>query len=147
MATWDLADLIFISSLGESNERKISLAHFSESEYGLPELRTFSWDASDTYFHYLQNKMDLEKLRWPEKEDDRDAWREQWYSAFTLKHREVIRTSQDLAIEMAHLAAQIRDQVKTVFEYEVPDGPLHIGCQNLTFGTTGKGGIPRISDS
>lgn len=53
LPTWDFSDLIFISSLGEMDERTISFAHFSTSEQGLPELRPFSWDASDTYFHYL----------------------------------------------------------------------------------------------
>lgn len=125
MATWDLADLIFISSLGESDERKISLAHFSKCEYNPLELRTLSWDASDTYFHYLQGKLDLEKLRWPKKDDDKEAWREQWSSAFTITYQYVIRTSEQLAVEMAYLAVRIRDQVKTVFEYEVPGGPLH----------------------
>lgn len=51
--TWNLADLIFISSLGELAERKIQFAHFSKTEKGLPELKTFSWDPHDTYFHYL----------------------------------------------------------------------------------------------
>lgn len=109
MPTWALPDLIFISSLGEENERKISFAHFSETEQRLSELRTFSWDVSDTYFHYLQNTLDLEKLWWPASENDSVAWREQWSAAFTLRHRYVPTTSKQLAIEMAHLAAQIRD--------------------------------------
>lgn len=69
--------------------------------------------------------MDLEKLRWPENEDDSNLWRDKWTSAFKQKPREPIRKSQELATEMAHLARQIREQVKSVFEYEVPDGPLH----------------------
>ena len=123
--TWALHDLIFISSLGEVDERKISFAHFSESEQGLPELRAFSWDERDTYFHYLQNTLDLEKLRWPASENDPVAWREQWSAAFTLRHRYVPTTSKQLAIEMARLAAQIRDQVKSVYDYEIASGPLH----------------------
>lgn len=125
MKTWALHDLIFISSLGEVEERKISFAHFSESEQGLPELRAFSWDERDTYFHYLQNTLDLEKLRWPASENDSVAWREQWSAAFTLRHRYVPTTSKQLAIEMARLAAQIRDQVKSVYDYEIASGPLH----------------------
>ena len=122
---WALPDLMFISALGEATERRMSFAHFSESEKGLPELRTFSWDASDTYLHYLQNKLDLEELRWPRDEEDAEAWREQWSSAFRLTHRYVIRTSQQLAVEMAHSAAQIKEQVKSVFGYELASGPLH----------------------
>ncbi|HJH26114.1 MAG TPA: DNA methyltransferase [Methanophagales archaeon] len=125
MPTWDLSDLIFISSLVEMEERKISFAHFSESEQGLPELRAFSWDERDTYFHYLQNTLDLEKLRWPASENDSVTWREQWSAAFTLRHRYVPTTSKQLAIEMARLAAQIRDQVKSVYDYELASGPLH----------------------
>ncbi len=125
MKTWALHDLIFISSLGEIDERKISFAHFSESEQGLPELRAFSWDESDTYFHYLQNTLDLEKLRWPASENDSVAWREQWSAAFTLRHRYVPTTSKQLAVKMAQLAAQIRDQVKSVYDYEIASGPLH----------------------
>ena len=125
MKTWTLHDLIFISSLGEVDERKISFGHFSESEQGLPELRAFSWDERDTYFHYLQNTLDFEKLRWPASENDSVAWREQWSAAFTLRHRYVPTTSKQLAIEMARLAAQIRDQVKSVYDYEVASGPLH----------------------
>jgi len=123
--TWDPHDLIFISALGEENERKITFAHFSEAEKGLPELRTFSWDASDTYLHYLQNTLDIEKLRWPANEADAAAWHDQWSSAFTLKHRYVPTTSEKLAKEMARHAAQIRDQVKSVYDYELASGPLH----------------------
>ena len=125
MKSWNLHDLIFISSLGEAEKRQVSFAHFSETSDGLPELRTFSWDVMDTHFHYAQTQVDLEKLRWPDDESDADAWREQWTSAFRLRHREVIRTSQQLATAMARLAIQIRDRVKEVFEYEMKNGPLH----------------------
>ncbi len=129
--TWALPDLMFISALGEATERRMSFAHFSEAERGLPELKTFSWDASDTHLHYLQNTLDLEKLRWPENEKDAEAWREQWSSAFMLTHRYVIRTSRELAVKMAQLAAQIRDQVKSVYDYEIASGPLHKLFENF----------------
>jgi len=125
MKSWNLHDLIFISSLGETENRQVSFAHFSETSDGLPELRTVSWDVMDTHFHYAQTRIDLEKLSWPDDESDADAWREQWTSAFRLKHREVIRTSQQLATAMAQLAIQIRDRIKDVFEYEMKNGPLH----------------------
>lgn len=125
MKTWDLTDLIFISTLGEEVERKISFAHFSKSEEGLPVLRTFSWDPTDTYFHYLQTKLDLEKLSWPNDESDVDSWLIKWSSAFKLKHREVIRTSKQLATLMAQLAMEIREQVKHVYKFEIKNGPLH----------------------
>jgi hypothetical protein len=129
--SWDLKDMIFISSLGEEEERKITFAHFSESEKGLPELRTFSWDRYDTNLRYLQNTLELDKLRWPQDEQDIETWRTSWSSAFTLKHRYVIRTSQQLAEKMAQLAIQIREQIEEVYQYENPNGPLHELFENF----------------
>lgn len=123
--SWDLQHIIFISSLGENNNRQISFSHFSETDNGIQELRTFSWDSHDTHFHYEQSKLDLEKLRWPKDETDIEAWHKQWSEAFRLRHREVIQTSQELAIAMAHIACKIREQVKEVFKYEIEEGPLH----------------------
>ncbi|MCK4307670.1 DNA methyltransferase, partial [candidate division WOR-3 bacterium] len=125
MKTWDREDLMFISSLGEEDERKITFAHFAESEEGLPELRTFSWDKYDTALRYRENVLELGKLSWPEDETDREHWRESWSSAFTRKYRYVIRTSKKLAEKMAHLASQIREQVKEVYSYEAKDGAMH----------------------
>ena len=131
MATWDLEDLLFITTLGEIDERVTSVARFSQTGEGLPEIRAISWDKTDTYFHYEQNILDLDKLRWPTREADADAWREQWKSAFPLKHREVITTSQRLATEMAQLARRIREQIKLVYQYETRDGPLHSLYENF----------------
>ena len=131
MATWDMGDLLFITTLGEVGERATSVARFSQTGEGLPEIRAISWDETDTYFHYEQNIFDLDKLRWPTHEEDTDAWREQWKSAFPLKHREVITTSQRLATEMAQLARRIRDQIKLVHQYETRDGPLHSLYENF----------------
>ncbi len=131
IATWDTEDLLFITTLGEIDERVTSVARFSQTSEGLPEIRAISWDETDTYFHYEQNIFDLDKLRWPSREEDADAWREQWKSAFPLKHREVITTSQQLATEMAQLARRIRDQIKLVHQYETRDGPLHSLYENF----------------
>jgi len=125
LKTWDLGDLIFISSTGEKKERKITFAHFSESDTGTHELKTFSWEKNDTFLHYLQNKLDLDKLQWPEDPRDIDTWRDQWSMAFRLGFKYVIRTSKQLATEMAHISSQIRNQVKIVYAFEVEIGPLH----------------------
>ena len=115
MKSWDLDNLIFISSLGEMEERKISFAHFNENISGLPELRTFSWDKFDTELRYKQSILDLDKLRWPENEKDTDSWKRDWESAFSTSHRYVIRTSKELAVKMAQLAILIRDQIKEIY--------------------------------
>ena len=127
MASWQLNDLLFISSYGEGDTRQIGLAHFSHDEHigDLPTLRVLGWDGDDRDLkldhvaHELQSK-----LCWPADEEDPSAWRDQWSSAFTLRHREVITTSQQLAICLADLARSIRRKVNAALAVESQDGPL-----------------------
>jgi hypothetical protein len=99
-ASWQLNDLLFISSYGDSDERAISFAHFSEDKrFGdLPTLRVLGWDSQDTVLRLEDVEQTLSnKLRWPEDENNVDGWRKAWSSAFTLRHREVVKTSKELA--------------------------------------------------
>ena len=121
---WRMDDLLFISAQGEAAHRRISFAHFRQREGRIPELRTFSWDTSETHFYYIKN-LNLEALKWPDDETNADAWREQWSRAFTVAHRYTIRKSQELAREMARHAATVRDLVSEVYALETEDGPLH----------------------
>jgi len=88
------------------------------------ELRTFSWDVSETLFYYIKN-LNLEALRWPEDEGDADAWRAQWRRALTVEHRYTITKSQELARQMARHAVTVRDLVNEVYGLETDEGPLH----------------------
>jgi predicted helicase len=126
-ASWNLRDLLFILNYGEENERQMTMAHFSQDEDGtdLPTLNVLGWDQQDTALHIAQVTIDLkEKLHWPEDDSDLDEWRKQWSSAFTLRNREVITTSRDLAIRLADLAQRIRSRAKAVLEIETERGQL-----------------------
>jgi len=123
-AVWNLKDLLFISSLGETGHRRITFSHFREEKGAEPTLETFSWDDRETHFHYLKG-LHLDRLRWPASTSDVEAWRRQWASAFTAGYREPIRTAKDLSEKLASLAARTRDLVRGVLKYERSDGPLH----------------------
>jgi hypothetical protein len=126
-ASWLLNDLLFISSYGESEERAISFAHFSEDKvFGdLPTLRVLGWDSEDTVLRLEDVEQTLtNKLHWPEDESNVDDWRKSWSSAFTLRPREVIRTSKELAIKLADLATLIRARVNQLLAIESEKGPL-----------------------
>ncbi len=126
-ASWRLNDLLFISSYGESEHRDMTFAHFSEdTDTGdLPTLKVLGWDNEDTVLHLGHtHKVLKEKLRWPANENDIEAWRSSWSSAFTLRHREVITTSKALAVRMAELATAIRKRVNRVLAVESDKGPL-----------------------
>jgi len=125
-ASWDMDDLLFISSYGEGGNRQISLAHFAEDadEGGGPKLLVLGWDGRDTNLHLDHVVEELRsKLTWPEDESNTDAWREQWSSAFTLRHREVVTTSKALAVRLAELARGIRDRIETILAMEADNGP------------------------
>ena len=126
-ASWKLHDLLFISSYGESDHRDITFAHFSEeSEIGdLPTLRVLGWDDEDTVLHLEHTDRELrDKLRWPTNTRDLDAWRQHWSVAFTLRHKEVISTSKELAQQLADLAMKIRKRANAVLRVESATGPL-----------------------
>jgi predicted helicase len=124
---WSQDDLLFVSNYGEGEERKICLAHFAQSDKkkDLPVLKVLGWDNLDTPLH-LDHVADVltEKLTWPSDGDDVDHWRSQWRSAFTLEHRETIKTSKKLAIALAELARNIRARINEVLRIETEDGRL-----------------------
>ena len=122
---WQLNDLLFISSYGDQKERAISFANFSENVNSgeLPSLKVLGWDDDDTILHLDDVHRTLkEKLCWPPDTNDIKDWRNKWSGAFTIRHREVISTSRDLAIEMAHLATKIRKRVNLILKLESDNG-------------------------
>jgi len=124
---WHLHDLLFISNYGEGEQRQITFAHFSqdESKDDLPTLKVLGWDNLDTPLH-IDHVAEIltERLVWPSDGTDTSRWRESWGSAFTLRHREVITTSKDLATRLAMLARAIRDRIRTVLAIETKNGSV-----------------------
>lgn len=118
---WAAHDLLFISAYGEETDRAVSFAHFVENPgNNLAELRVLGWDDDDTPLHmdYVAQMLQA-KLRWDDKlAADPDAWREQWSDAFLIRHRHVVRTSEELASVLASLARRIRSRIGTVLRSE-----------------------------
>lgn len=126
-AGWAADDLLFVSNYGQDGERKISFAHFARprSRDDLPTLKVLGWDSRDTPLHLDSIAKELtENLAWPQDENDADAWRKRWRSAFTLGHREVITTSERLSIRLAELARAVRSRITTALVIETDKGPL-----------------------
>jgi hypothetical protein len=124
---WAPNDLLFVSNYGEGDDRRISFAHFTEdNEMGnLATLKVLGWDGEDTGLHLddVADKL-THYLGWPGNENDVEAWREKWASAFTLRHREVITTSKALAERLAELARAIRMKVNAALAVETENGKL-----------------------
>ena len=125
--SWAAEDLLFVSNYGEGEARQISFAHFAApaGSRDLPTLKVLGWDDRDTALHLDHVAHELtEHLAWPEDQEDPDAWREQWRSAFTLRHREAVTTSRDLSIRLAGLARAIRDRIHSALEIETENGRI-----------------------
>ncbi len=123
--TWQLHDLLFISTYGESEHRDITFAHFAEEGGGLPSLKVLGWDDEDTALHLDHaHETLMEKLRWPKDAADVEGWRASWSSAFELGYREAITTSRELAKALAHLATVVRKRVNKIIALESERGPL-----------------------
>ena len=125
---WHLNDLLFISAYGEDTDRAITFAHFAQEEESpgdLPVLKVLGWDGGDTVLHLADAHQTLtEKLRWPDDPADTEAWRQQWGRVFTLRHREVITTTQELVEELAHLATSIRKRARNILARESERGRM-----------------------
>ena len=123
---WAMEDLMFISNYGEGSARQISFAHFAAADGSRqPTLRVLGWDSLDTTLHLHHVGQELVKhLSWPDDQADTNAWSEQWRRAFTLGHREVISTAQQLAFHLAELARNTRDRISTVLQIETENGRI-----------------------
>ena len=127
-AAWHANDLLFISNYGEEDDRKICFANFSQDEEkkDLPVLKVLGWDDKDTALHLDDVAKTLEnKFTWDEDfTEDPEEWGNQWRSAFSLAHGEVVRTSKDMAIQLAHLAQKIRNRINEILAIENDKGPI-----------------------
>ncbi len=124
---WDKSDLIFAANFGKSGERELAFVHFSDgADTGdLPVMKVLGWNAKDTKLHNdYAAQMLTSRLAWPDDESDDAAWRKQWSSVFEIGHRQVIKTSRDLALHLAGLATQIRGRANELLEAEADDGPM-----------------------
>jgi len=125
---WHPHDLLFMSAYGEDLDRAITFAHFwqdPESPGDLAVLKVLGWDGSDTVLHLADAHRTLtEKLQWPEDPSDTKSWRNRWAKAFTLRHLEVISTTQELVEELARLAIAIRKRANTILAREAEKGPM-----------------------
>jgi hypothetical protein len=125
---WHLNDLLFISTYGELDHRDIAFAHFAEEgETGaMSTLKVLAWDDEDTDLHVEHAHETLKaRLHWPADEKDLEAWRARWSSAFTLEHRQAIKTSKELSVALAAVALQIRKRVNRLLKVETDRGAMH----------------------
>lgn len=127
-ASWHENDLLLISQTGKEGAKSISFAHFASNpeKTDLPILKVLGWDDDDTglKLDYVIETLRT-KLRWPDDPTDSEAWKNQWRDAFTLKNREVIQNSKEMAERLGQLALAVRTRLREVLAVESDEGPIH----------------------
>ena len=124
---WHAEDLLFVTAFGEedTDAREIAFAHFHQNAGDLPTLNVLGWDGGDTPLKLANVDRALhQRLRWPEDENDTQAWRETWAKPFRHRIGHVIQTADLLAEELARLARGIRDKAKRLLAAESERGAL-----------------------
>lgn len=119
---WGLDDLLFVVQ-SDGGTRTVHFVAFKESA-GKQSLKVLSWstESTDTRIDLLSGR--LADLAWPASGAWDDAWRDRWRGVFTVGHREGIRSARSLAIRMANVAKDVRDEVVALYEVETDDGPV-----------------------
>lgn len=127
-ASWHENDLLLVSQTGNLGTKSISFAHFAANpeKTDLPILKILGWDDDDTglKIEYVIETL-REKLVWPDDPTDSEAWRAQWRDAFTLKNREVIQSSKEMAERLGQLALAVRTRLRELLLVESEEGPIH----------------------
>ncbi|KAA1258011.1 N-6 DNA Methylase [Rubripirellula obstinata] len=125
-ASWQMRDLLFVSEYGDGEGRKISFAQFTDASPGnLPTLKVLAWGETQTKLTLEDVDQKLRShLTWPDDPSDAAAWRERWSGAFKHRHGHVIKTSKELATQLAELAKAIYEKAVEALEVETENGPL-----------------------
>lgn len=125
--TWTLDDLLFIitTSTGESVE--LHFIAFFEQPDKPAEIRSIPWRPAQSPAQHLKRVATelLPHLTWPEDPAAVDDWRDEWRSAFKLRHGEALRSAVRLAERMADVAQGLRAEIAAALSAEKPNGPFN----------------------
>jgi hypothetical protein len=119
---WGLDDLLFVVQ-SSGGTRSVHFVAFKETA-GKQTLKVLSWGTSSTPTRIDLLAQRLEALTWPSAGAWDDEWRDRWRGVFTVGHREGIRSAEILAVRMADVAKDVRDEVLALHEVETDDGPI-----------------------
>lgn len=125
-AVWDKKDLLFLCIWGEPYRPTIGVAHFVDSEKGLPQIKMISCcPAVEDFTHTRLFEQRLSKLEWPTQSTSAQEWQQSWSSAFTTFYKQTISDSHSLTVRLAEEAQNIRDRILNTMSIETENGYVH----------------------
>ncbi len=124
---WNFTKFLLFSVSGETNKRQLTICTLSKitSKIKDLDLKIFSLGTSITNFRFIQSKIKIEQLVWPESTTDSIEWEKQWSNAFYFEPRNLINSSNLFINDLVELAKKIREQIILIYSYENKTGFLH----------------------
>jgi hypothetical protein len=122
--TWDLDDLLFFITTDAGETVEVHLVAFFDDGGANPEIRSLPWrpnQSPELHIDRLATEL-LPSLGWPDDPEDAAHWRDQWRSAFKLRHGEAIKSAARLAERMADTATDLREQIASALGRESGSG-------------------------
>ena len=125
--TWDLNDLLFIITTSTGDTVELHFIAFFEQPDKPAEIRSIPWRPGQSPAQHLKRLATelLPHLAWPDDPADISEWRDEWRSAFKLRHGEAIASAIRLAERMADTAQGLRREVAAALAAEKPNGPFN----------------------
>jgi predicted helicase len=125
--TWDLNDLLFIITTSTGDTVELHFIAFFEQPDKPAEIRSIPWRPGQSPAQHLKRLATelLPHLAWPDDPADISEWRDEWRSAFKLRHGEAIASATRLADRMADTAQGLRREVAAALTAEKPNGPFN----------------------
>lgn len=125
-AVWDKKDLLFLCIWGEPYRPTIGVAHFEDSEKGLPQIKMISCcPAVEDFTHTRLFEQRLSKLEWPTQSTSAQEWQQSWSSAFTTFYKQTISNSHSLTVRLAEETQNIRNRILNTMSIETENGYVH----------------------
>lgn len=116
---WSHDDLFFFC-VSREDDPHAHIVSFLEVD-GRAVLRSISWSRRDTEARIRRLiQEELPKLAWPPGNDPDGAWLQSARTAFKLGYREEIRSAKALALQMAEVARELRNDVEDHLAVAVP---------------------------
>lgn len=124
--TWDLNDLLFIITTSTGDTVELHFIAFFEQPDQPAEIRSIPWRPGQSPAQHLKRLATelLPHLAWPDDPADISEWRDEWRSAFKLRHGEAIATTTKLVDRMATTAIQVREGIAAALVAEAGSGPF-----------------------
>lgn len=124
LRTWSLDDLLFIIATSSDESVELHLVAFYDQPGRQTEVRSIPWRPEQSPARHLTRLAAelLPHLAWPDDPAETERWREEWRSAFKLRHGETIQTVSKLVDRMATTARQIRDRISAALAAESGSG-------------------------